>query len=36
MNSIAYVQRQINEILRPIKNFAAVYMNNIVLEARSL
>ena len=36
INSIAYVQRQINKILRPIKNFAHVYINDIVVDSKDL
>ena len=36
MNSIAYVQRQIDKILRPIKEFAQAYIDDIVLGSKSL
>ena len=36
MNFITYVQRQIDKILRSIKNFAQVYINDIVIEFKSL
>ena len=36
MNSIAYVQRQIDKILRPIKEFAQAYIDDIVCGSKSL
>ena len=36
MNSIAYVQRQIDKILRSIKDFAQAYINDIVVGSKSL
>ena len=36
MNSIAYVQRQIDRILRPVKDFASAYVDDIVSGAKSL
>lgn len=36
MNSIAYVQRQIDRILRPVKDFASAYVDDIVIGAKSL
>ena len=35
MNSIAYVQRQIDRILRPMKAFASVYVDDIISSAKS-
>ena len=35
MNSIAYIQRQIDRILRPVKAFASVYVDNVVIGAKS-
>lgn len=36
MNSVAYVQRQIDRILRPVKAFASAYVDDIVTGAQSL
>ena len=36
MNSIAYVQREIDTILRPVKDFASAYVDDIVTGAKSL
>ena len=36
INSITYVQRQIDKILRPIKDFARAYINNVVYGSKSL
>ena len=35
MNSIAYVQRQIDRILRPVKSFAKAYVDDVVTGAKS-
>ena len=35
MNSIAYVQRQIDRILRPVKAFASAYVDDVVTGAKS-
>lgn len=36
MNSIAYVQRKIDDILRPLRAFVRAYIDDIVTGARSL
>ena len=36
INFIVYVQRQINKILRSIKDFTHIYINNIVIDLKDL
>ena len=36
INSITYIQRQINNILRSIKTFIKIYINDVIIKAKSL